>query len=98
VPRRVAVWTPHALRRLDIESAARDAARLLNQLQQVAVNEVLRDGLIMTPARGSAETAESVSGKARVKAIALGPAGADLAQGFEAVREFVRGEIYGVSG
>lgn len=97
LPRRVAVWTPHTLRRLELETEVGDAAMLLLQLQQLASNEVLRHGLIMTPARGKAETIEAHRGKASVRAIALGPAGADLAKGFEAVRDFVRGEIHGVA-
>lgn len=93
----MAVWTPHTLRRLELETEVGDAAMLLLQLQQLASNEVLRHGLIMTPARGKAETIEAHRGKASVRAIALGPAGADLAKGFEAVRDFVRGEIHGVA-
>ena len=94
LPRRVAVWTPHAMRRLDLEESAAEAATLLQQMQSIAQTEVLRHGLIMTPARGHAETAIATQGKAAVKSIALGPAGTDLAAGFEAVRDFIRSEIY----
>jgi hypothetical protein len=94
--RRVAVWTPHAMRRVPLEDAVREAAQLLHQVQPLAQMEVLRNGLIMTPARGLASEAHAVQGKATVTAIAVGPAGDDLAIGFEAVRRFIRGEFYEV--
>lgn len=97
LPRRVAVWTPHAMRRIAIEDCANEAVTLLHQLQPLAQTEVLRHGLIMTPARGQAGEASAIHGRATVKAIALGPAGDDLAKGFNAVRDFVRSELYEAS-
>jgi hypothetical protein len=97
LPHRVAVWTPHAIRRLVLGDCATEAATLLHEVQPLARTEVLRNGLIMTPARGRAETASATRGKAAVTAIALGPAGDDLANGFDAVRDFVRSEIYETS-
>lgn len=97
LPQRVAVWTPHAMRRLALQESAVEAARLLQHIQPLAQTEVLRRGLIMTPARGHAAVAHAISGKAEVEAIALGPAGTDLAKGFEAVRDFIRSEIYGAA-
>jgi hypothetical protein len=94
LPRRVAVWTPHAMRRISLRESADEAAILLQRVQSLAQTEVLRHGLIMTPARGYAEAVSAICGKTAVKAIALGPAGADLANGFEAVRDFIRSEIY----
>lgn len=94
MPRRVAVWTPHAMRRIPLEESASEAARLLQLIQPLAQMEVLRHGLIITPARGCAQAANAAEGKAQVTAIALGPFGADLADGFEAVRSFVQGEIH----
>ena len=96
LPRRVAVWTPHAMRKISLEDAARDAAFLLHQVQSLAQTEVLRNGLIMTPARGCASKATAVQGKAMATAISIGPAGNDLASGFEAVRDFIRGELHEV--
>jgi hypothetical protein len=93
LPRRVAVWTPHAMRRLVLEDCVTEAATLLHEIQPLARTEVLRNGLIMTPARGRPETASVTRGKVAVTAIALGPAGADLAMGFDAVRDFVQSEI-----
>lgn len=97
LPRRVAVWTPHAMRRLVLEDCVTEAATLLHEIQPLARTEVLRNGLIITPARGRAETASDTRGKAAVTAIALGPAGDDLAKGFDAVCDFVRSEIYETS-
>jgi hypothetical protein len=82
------------MRRLALEDSAADAAKLLQQIQPLAQTEVFRHGLIMTPARGHAEATSANHGTAAVSAIALGPAGEDLARGFESVRDFVRSEIY----
>lgn len=97
LPRRVAVWTPHAMRRIALEDCAKEAATLLHQMQPLAQSEVLRHGLIMTPARGQAGEASAKQNRVTVKAIALGPAGDDLAKGFNAVRDFVRSELYEAS-
>jgi hypothetical protein len=94
LPRRVAVWTPHAMRRIDLEEALRGAVHLLHQIQALAQTEVLRNGLIMTPARGVADEDSAAHGRATVKGIAIGPAGEDLAKGFQAVRNFIRSELY----
>lgn len=94
LPRRVAVWTPHALERIDLNQAAAEAVTLLGQLQPLASHEVLRDGLILTPSRGQADAIEAKSGSVRVRAIGLGPSGEELAKGFAEVRSFVRSEIY----
>lgn len=94
LPRRIAVWTPHAMQRIALQESAFEAAKALQQLQPLAHTEVLRNGLIMTPARGYAEGAFASYGNSAVRAIALGPSGNDLAIGFEAVRDFVRSEIY----
>ena len=94
LPRRVAVWTPHAMRRIDLADAVHGAAQLLHQIQSLAQTEVLRNGLIMTPARGVAAGEIAVHGRVTATAIAIGPAGEDLANGFQAVRDFVRSELY----
>lgn len=95
VPHRVAVWTPHAMRRIDPGEAAQDAAALIDQLQKYATIEVLRHGLILTPAQGEAETASADGQRSRVYAVALDASGNSLAAGLNAVREFVRSEFYG---
>jgi len=94
VPHRVAVWTPHAMERLDLAENAQEAVRLIELLQRLGGNEALRHGLIMTPAHDRPEAHSEVRGKVAVQAIALGASGQSLAQGFNAVRRFVRGEIY----
>lgn len=96
LPRRVAVWTPHALRRIDLEDSVQGAAQLLQQIQALAQTEVLRNGLIMTPARGVASEMSATNGSANVTAIAIGPAGQDLSKGLQAVRDFIRCELYEV--
>ena len=94
LPRRVAVWTPHAMERLDIQEAARGAAATLVEIIQIASNEVMRDGLILIPAHGEAAQAASARGKARVDAIALDASGDTLGRGMDALREFIRRDIW----
>jgi len=94
LPRRVAVWTPHAMERLDIEEAARGAAATLAEITQIASNEVMRDGLILIPAHGEAAQATSARAKARVDAIALDASGDTLGRGMDALREFIRRDIW----
>jgi hypothetical protein len=94
LPRRVAVWTPHAMERLDLADDVRQAVALIEQLQPLATNEVLRHGLIMTPAHRRAEAVVETRQGISVHGIALGASGQTLAQGLEQVRAFVRSEIY----
>lgn len=94
MPRRVAVWTPHAMERLNLEEDVREASKLIEQLQPLATNEILRDGLIMTPAHGLAETVLDTRLSVRVHGIALGASGEALARGLDAVRRFVRSDIF----
>lgn len=97
VPKRVAVWTPHAMNRLNLDAAAREAAALVDQIQPLAMTEVLRHGLILTPDHGSPETSHVEGHRSSVHGIALGASGESLAKGLEAVRRFVRGEFYGAT-
>lgn len=94
IPRRVAVWTPHAMEQVDISNAAQDAARLLHELQPLATQEVLRHGLILTPAHGEAAVVNETKARVQVQAVSLGASGTALAGGLDAVRAFVKGEIY----
>lgn len=94
LPRRVAVWTPHAMERLDIEDAARGAVERLAEITQIAANEIMRDGLILTPAHGEATHATSTKGNARLDAIALDASGDTLGKGMEALRNFIRRDIW----
>ncbi|CUH68382.1 hypothetical protein TG4357_03531 [Thalassovita gelatinovora] len=68
LPRRVAVWAPHAMRRIGLEDAVQGAAQLLHQIQPLAQTEVLRNGLIMTPARGDAAGESAAHGRASATA------------------------------
>ncbi len=92
--RRVAVWTPHTMERLDLKVSARCATEWLGQLQSLDPNEVLRNGLIVTPAHDRPESLVKGYGSIRVDAIALGASGPSLAHGLAAVRTFTQGEIY----
>jgi len=95
VPQRVAVWTPHAMSRLELAQDVREAAALVDQLQPLATTEVLRHGLILTPAHGRPETVWAEGKRGHVCGIALDASGGGLAEGLEAVRHFVRNEFYG---
>ena len=90
LPRRVAVWTPHAMERIDVQEAAEDAAVTLAKIAQASTNEIMRDGLILTPAHTETFKATGSRDRARVDAIALGALGINLAKGMEALRDFIR--------
>lgn len=94
LPRRVAVWTPHAMERLNIEKAAKGAVATLAEITRIASNEIMRDGLILTPAHGEAGHATSSQGTARVDVIALDASGDTLGKGMEALRDFIRRDIW----
>lgn len=95
LPRRVVVWTPHAMERLDLGKDVREAVRFVEQqLQPLATNEVLRHGLILTPAHEHPEHVPQTRPCATVHGIAIGGSGDSLKRGFRAVRRFIRSDIY----
>lgn len=93
-PRRVAVWTPHAMEEIPLEAAVEECFGLLRQIQQLSAHEVLRNGLILTPAHGAARRHSFRQNGLQMDAIAFSASGEGLAQGLEAVRDFARSEIY----
>lgn len=92
--RRVSVWTPHAMERLDLELAVVQANQRLVEIQRVGQSEALRNGLILTPSHGVFETRCAESGRTRVDAIALEASGDGLRRGLDAIRAFARSEIH----
>jgi hypothetical protein len=94
LPRRVAVWTPHTMIRLDLPQAVADANRRLGEIQQTNPAETLRHGLILTPAHNSAETAQANGARTRVEGVAFDASGPGLRHGLDAIRAFAHGEIY----
>lgn len=94
MPRRVAVWTPHAMSRIDLIEAAERANERLVEIQPFGQTEVLRDGLILTPSHGQYEACISRGTRTRVDGIAFEASGAGLRQGLDAIRAFARSEIY----
>jgi hypothetical protein len=95
IPRRVAVWTPHAMEPLDLDRALTGSADLLEQIQRVSrPEELLRNGLIVTPAHHIAGARALERGRVRVDAVALGASGETLATGIAAIRNFARNEVY----
>ncbi len=98
LPRRIAVWTPHAMERIDLRAAAEGALSRLRKLQQTnASNEILQAGLILTPGHGEHGSETAASGGARVDAIALDGAGDSLTAGLRYLRNFIRDSISGSS-
>ncbi|MEM5493177.1 hypothetical protein [Hoeflea sp. AS16] len=97
VPRRVAVWTPHAMKRINLQESVREVAQLIDQLQQFARLEVFKHGLILTPDHGMPEALQFEGTHSRVNGIALGASGKSLADGMEAVRAFIRNEFKGAA-
>lgn len=94
VPRRVAVWTPHMMDAPDLEKDAAEAAQLIHMLQPIARDEMFRDGLIIVPAHDEARSVDKTIARFRVQAVALGASGEALAKGLEAIRTYVRSDIF----
>jgi len=90
VPRRVPVWTPHCFARMDLGTEVPSAASLVAREVRAGQHEVMREGVILAPAQGRAEIAESRVGAARVVGIAFDASGEPLRDGLEALRGFVR--------
>jgi len=101
LPRRIAVWTPHSMKCIDPERAAQDACKRLDDLQDIPTSgEILRDGLILTPAHGTPgracmEGRERIGRtKTRVEAVAFDASGESLHDGMAALRDFAKSDIY----
>lgn len=92
--RKVAVWTPHAMTRLDLPSTAAATCRRLDAIRPHCQVEVLRDGLVLTPAHEVPSTQHADGRTSRSTAIALDGSGVALAQGLAALQDFVRSDIY----
>lgn len=96
-PRWVAVWTPHSMRRLNIAESLAGAEAVVSEIQHLNAPEILRNGLIITPAHGEPEAKThqfSNRGRSlRVDAVALDASGQGLARGMQAISTFVRGEL-----
>ena len=94
LPRRVAVWTPHSMVRLDLGEAVDRANERLVEIQPFGQTEVLRNGLILTPSHGIFETSLASGARTRVDGIAFEASGEGLRKGLDAIRAYARTEIY----
>lgn len=94
-PRRVAVWTPHAMEEIDLAAAAQESCDRVWQIDQgPSTIELLRDGLIVAPSHGVSRREVCQNGRVKVEALSLGASGGALAKGMDAIRTFVRSGIY----
>ena len=97
-PHRVAVWTPHAMDRLDLETAAEEAALRVSQLMKVSnQQERIRHGLILTPGHHQPQAAQADRNGAFVQAIAFDAAGPSLNAGRNFIRAFLQRDIWGAT-
>lgn len=94
MPRRVAVWTPHSMTRIELSDAVEQANERLIEIQPFGQTEVLRDGLILTPSHGVFETCLANGTRTRVDGIAFEASGEGLRKGLDAIRAYARTEIY----
>lgn len=93
LPRRVAVWTPHAMQRLDLHDAVQGAADRLEAVQGLSSQEVMRHGLILTPAHEAPEEVHKATARTSVHGLALDPSGEGLGLGLEALAAFLSREM-----
>lgn len=94
MPRRVAVWTPHAMGRINLGDAVERANERLVAIQPFSQSEILRDGLILTPSHGLYEASVSRGSRTRVDGIAFEASGDGLRLGLDEIRAFARSEVY----
>ena len=95
-PHSVAIWTPHAIERLDPFAASEGALDRLWALQRrQAFQERLRHGLILTPGHHDPETAEVSRDGVHVCTIAFDAAGESLMRGREAIARFLQSDLWG---
>lgn len=84
------------MERLDLERSVEDAGIFLDSLQgNPQAREVLRDGLILTPAQGHFQSCMSGPGLPRVTGIAFDASGPSLKSGLDALARYVRSDISG---
>ncbi|PSL16039.1 hypothetical protein [Shimia abyssi] len=95
IPRRIPVWTPHSFNRMSPEIEATNAATLVQMLRNQPGQEILREGLILIPAHGVAESSEAISGGGRVLAISMDARGETLKEGKRVLASFVQTCIQG---
>ena len=95
-PHSVAIWTPHAMERLDVAAAVSGALNRLTALQRrQAFQERLRHGLILTPGHNDPETAVATKDGVHVHAIAFDAEGESLMLGREAIAQFLLSDLWG---
>lgn len=96
-PHSVAIWTPHAMQRLDPGLAAKGALDRITALQRrQALQERLRHGLILTPGHHDPETAAASANGLYAEAIAFDAAGESLMLGREAIARFLQRDLWGI--
>ena len=102
-PRRMMVWTPHAMNQININKAVKDVSQLLRQInsnsssykEPTTTHDFLHHGLVLTPSHKNTRQATSnKKSKIRVKAITLGASAKTLTKGLDAVHAFVKNVIY----
>lgn len=90
--RRTALWTPHAMQRINPQQAAQDAEKRLTEMARTN-GDMMRDGLILTPAHGEPKVETVREGGVRVTCVALDAAGESLSFGLNAIAEFMRADL-----
>jgi len=83
------------MERIAPDMAATEALATLEEIQRVQSDEVMRDGLILSPGHGLPRTAVADGARARVEAIGFDASGPSLAQGMDALGAFMRRDIWG---
>ncbi len=88
--RRIAVWTPHAMDRMNPDDEAISAAARMVEAQQLRSQEALCEGLVMMPAHGIENTRLIEDHGCTIQVVTLDAAGATLGSGLSATAKFVR--------
>lgn len=92
--RKISVWTPHAMHRIDPGEAAFATSQRLDSVQRHCQFEVLRDGLVLTPAHGRFARHEAAGRISRTTVVSMDASGETLGAGLSALQDYVRSDIY----
>jgi hypothetical protein len=81
------------MERLNLDQAAQEAVKSLAQVDRAASSDLLRQGVVITPAHERPQAYRAELERTSVTAVALDASGPALALGVEALADFVRGSL-----
>ena len=92
--RKIAVWTPHTINRINLDNATKDATEILLKLQRVPSSfDTIKSGLIIVPGHERPEKKSVRQNGVGVDGIAFDASGSSLEFGIKEICDIVQGKI-----